>query len=59
MTKRPTADSIDEYVAGFPAATRRVLEEVRGIVRSAAPDATEKISYGVPIPSSLARGFRS
>lgn len=48
MTKGPTAGSIDEYVAGFPAATRRVLEEVRGIVRSAAPDATEKISYGVP-----------
>lgn len=48
MTKRSTAGSIDEYVAGFPAATRRVLEEVRGIVRSAAPDATEKISYGVP-----------
>jgi uncharacterized protein YdhG (YjbR/CyaY superfamily) len=48
MADRPTADSIDEYLAGFPPATRVVLEELRGIIRAAAPDATETISYAIP-----------
>ena len=48
MTKRPTAGSIDEYIAGFPQATRAVLEEVRTIIRRVAPDATETISYAIP-----------
>ena len=48
MAKRSTADSIDEYVAGFPPATQRVLEELRAIVKAAAPEATEVISYAIP-----------
>lgn len=45
---RPTAGSVDEYIAGFPPDVRRVLEEVRALVRSAAPEATETISYAMP-----------
>lgn len=48
MSGRPTAGSIDEYIAGFPPATRAVLEEVRALIRAAAPDATETISYAIP-----------
>ena len=48
MTKRPTAGSIDEYIAGFPTETRVVLEELRAIIRAAAPGATETISYAIP-----------
>jgi uncharacterized protein YdhG (YjbR/CyaY superfamily) len=48
MAGRPNARSVDEYIAGFPAETQRVLEELRGLIRSAAPTATETISYSIP-----------
>jgi uncharacterized protein YdhG (YjbR/CyaY superfamily) len=48
MPTRSTARSIDEYIAEFPAETQRVLEEVRAVIRRAAPDATETISYAIP-----------
>jgi uncharacterized protein YdhG (YjbR/CyaY superfamily) len=39
--------SVNEYIASFPPATQKVLEEVRAIVKSVAPDAREKISYQI------------
>jgi len=48
MSVRPTAPSIDDYIARFPAETRKVLEEVRAVIRAAAPEATETISYEIP-----------
>lgn len=48
MPDRSTAASIDEYIAGFPPETQVVLEEMRALVRSAAPQATETISYAMP-----------
>ncbi len=45
---RSTANSIDEYIAEFPAETRRVLEEVRALIKASAPGATEMISYAMP-----------
>lgn len=48
MKNRPTASSIDDYIAGFPPETRRVLEEMRTLIGTAAPDATETISYAIP-----------
>jgi uncharacterized protein YdhG (YjbR/CyaY superfamily) len=39
--------SIDEYIASFPPATQKVLEEIRALVRSTALDAKEKISYQI------------
>jgi uncharacterized protein YdhG (YjbR/CyaY superfamily) len=41
-------NSIDEYIATFPAETRRILEELCATIRAAAPDAAEKISYQMP-----------
>lgn len=40
--------TVDEYLAGFPDATRTVLEEVRKSLHDALPGAAEKISYGIP-----------
>ena len=40
--------SIDEYIAGFPLETQRVLGEVRAVIREAAPAAVERISYAIP-----------
>ena len=48
MANRPTAGSIDEYIAGFPSPTQEVLQELRALIRAAAPDATETISYAIP-----------
>jgi len=42
------AASVEAYIAEHPPALRKRLAEVRAIVRRAAPDAEEKISYGIP-----------
>lgn len=48
MASGSTANSIDEYIAGFPPETQRVLEELRALIKASAPGATEKISYAIP-----------
>jgi uncharacterized protein YdhG (YjbR/CyaY superfamily) len=40
--------TIDEYIATFPDAIQKLLQEVRATIKAAAPDATEKISYQMP-----------
>lgn len=40
--------TVDEYIAGFPKNVQTVLRKVRRTVRSAAPQATEIISYRMP-----------
>lgn len=39
--------TVDEYLATFPDATKKALEEIRATIRAAAPDAREKISYQI------------
>ena len=41
-------NSIDEYIATFPAETQKILEELRATIKAAAPEAEEKISYQMP-----------
>jgi|SRR5437868_483376 len=45
---KKAAINIDQYMAGFPPATQAILQEMRSIVRKAAPDAEETISYAIP-----------
>jgi uncharacterized protein YdhG (YjbR/CyaY superfamily) len=40
--------SIDEYIASFPAEAQKILTKLRKTVKSAAPDAQERISYQMP-----------
>src|SRR4030043_659150 len=40
--------SIDEYIATFPEDIQKKLEEVRATIKTAAPEAVEKISYQMP-----------
>jgi len=40
--------TIDEYIALFPAETQKILQEIRAVIKAAAPEATEKISYQMP-----------
>lgn len=44
----PAPMTIDEYLDAQPPHQRACLEEVRALVRAAAPEATEGISYGMP-----------
>ena len=41
-------NSIDEYIAGFPKETQKILEQIRATIRKAAPEAGETISYAIP-----------
>ena len=40
--------SIDEYIGTFPEETQKILRKLRATVKTAAPDAEEKISYQMP-----------
>jgi uncharacterized protein YdhG (YjbR/CyaY superfamily) len=44
--QKPT--TIDEYIAEFPADVQVILQKVRDVVKTAVPQATEAISYGMP-----------
>jgi len=48
MANRSTAGSIDEYIAEFPPETQEALREMRALITSLAPTATETISYAIP-----------
>ncbi len=41
-------ESVDAYIASFPDPVRERLIELRRIIRSELPEATEKISYRMP-----------
>ena len=47
MDKRSFQD-IDEYISAFPEDVQAKLEKVRAVIRDAAPEAVEKISYQMP-----------
>ena len=40
--------TIDEYIQGFPPDVQQKLSEMRATIRKAAPEASERIAYGVP-----------
>ena len=41
-------ETVDDYIASFPPATQRVLEDVRRTMHAALPGAGETISYNIP-----------
>lgn len=43
-----TYASIDQYIADFPENIQDKLEKIREIIHREAPEATEKIAYGMP-----------
>ena len=40
--------TIDDYISGFPEHTAKLLVQIREIIRHAAPEAEEVISYQMP-----------
>jgi uncharacterized protein YdhG (YjbR/CyaY superfamily) len=43
-----TPGDIDRYIAGFSPDTQKLLVQVREAIKKAAPDAEEKMGYGIP-----------
>jgi len=39
---------IDTYIAGFPEETQAKLQQIRAVIKAAAPEAEETISYQMP-----------
>jgi uncharacterized protein YdhG (YjbR/CyaY superfamily) len=48
MEKTPPHTTIDEYIAQYPENIQKILQQIRSVIKEAAPDATEKISYQMP-----------
>ncbi len=44
----PTPQTIDEYIAGYPPDVQAILRQIRATIKEVAPDAGEKIGYGLP-----------
>ena len=42
------AGTVDAYINNYPPETQKLLEEMRRTIREVLPEATEKISYGIP-----------
>ena len=40
--------NIDEYISLFPESVRGILQKMSQVIREAAPEAKEAISYGIP-----------
>ncbi len=47
-TKSKDYSSIDEYIESFPKETQEILTKLRVVIKDAAPNAEEKISYRMP-----------
>ena len=48
MNQSDTTKNIDGYIADYPPEIQKKLIELRATIRNAAPEAEEKISYGMP-----------
>lgn len=46
MDKKIT--TIDDYIAVYPEDVQAILKKIRAIIHEEAPEASEKISYGIP-----------
>ncbi len=41
-------DTVDEFISSFPGDIQIMLEKIRAAIHEVAPDAKEKIGYGIP-----------
>ncbi len=48
MIPKTSFKSIDGYIEQFPAEIQMILQKIRSVIKEAAPEATEKISYQMP-----------
>jgi len=46
--KVPDSESVDAYIQAYPEHVQLKLQAIRAAIKTAVPEATEKISYGMP-----------
>jgi uncharacterized protein YdhG (YjbR/CyaY superfamily) len=46
--KKAAYETIDDYIRQFPPSVQEKLEKLRRVIKDAAPDSTERISYQMP-----------
>ncbi len=46
--KKAAYETIDDYIRQFPPSIQEKLEKLRRVIKDAAPDSTERISYQMP-----------
>jgi len=46
--ENPKPENVDDYIAGCSTEVQPILQKIRALIHEAAPDAAEKISYGMP-----------
>ncbi len=47
-TEETAPQTIDAYIAGFPADVQAILQKIRAIIHTAVPEAQETIKYQMP-----------
>ena len=47
-TNKKVFNTMDEYIANFPEEVQKILQELRAVIKAAAPEAEERISYQMP-----------
>jgi len=47
-TMKTPVKNVASYISGFPPKTRKLLRQLRALIRKRAPKATEVVSYGIP-----------
>lgn len=45
---KPEPEDVDAYIAAAPMAAQPLLNQLRAVIKTAAPQAKERISYGMP-----------
>jgi uncharacterized protein YdhG (YjbR/CyaY superfamily) len=48
MQKKVGPTTVDEYIVQFPEDVQLILQKIREVIRAAAPQAVERISYQMP-----------
>jgi uncharacterized protein YdhG (YjbR/CyaY superfamily) len=48
QSKQAAPKTIDEYIANYPKDIQALLKKMRQTIKKAAPNAEEKINYGIP-----------
>jgi uncharacterized protein YdhG (YjbR/CyaY superfamily) len=55
MRNMPRPENVDAYIAAAPKDAQGKLKKLRAAIREAAPDADERISYGMPYYHCMGR----
>jgi uncharacterized protein YdhG (YjbR/CyaY superfamily) len=49
---------VDDYISGFSPDVQEVLKKIRATIKKAAPEADERISYGMPFFEYGGKGYK-